>query len=737
MASTATAPSLAGASMLPSPSSPRLASGKVVAAPPITMQWVQRTAQPRAMPDRSTNSFSPCRFAAARSCASSSSSPSSSSSLSSLSRSASCRSHSGEVVHRVILVPAAAAKERKSAPRRRKEARADPLPSFDLTVTALTAGRCRRRYRSDAVGKERASNRCYPPTGCMAPALRAAEDMTAHGRGRRRRWCRPSCRSNNVEGTAGIAKGERRDRVGAKGSRFRLPTAAQRVTKGPGFAQGASIPDDVGQDNAAAAAAAAYCYSKTPYSGFGGVAPPRSRRKVKVINTLIRCAAAISSVDDASSSSPSSPSSSAAAAAAAVSVGTTTSLGEITVKDFPILSQEVNGRRIVYLDNAATSQKPRQVIDAVQRYYQDYNSNVHRGIHTLSVKATEAYEDARGKIAKFINAERDSEIIYTRNATEAINLVANTWGVANLTPGDEVVLSVMEHHSNLVPWQIIAERTGAVLRFVSLSQCESLDMDHLRSLVGNKTKLVALQHVSNALGCVNDAVMIGEIAHKYGAKVLLDGCQSVPHMPVDVQALDCDWFVGSGHKMCGPTGIGFLYGKMEVLKAMPPFLGGGEMIQDVYLDHSTYAEPPNRFEAGTPAIGEAIGLGAACDYLMGIGMGKIHDYEVELSGYLYKKMAELEGMKIYGPKPTDPGGRAALCAFNVPQIHPTDLSMVLDQSGFAIRSGHHCAQPLHRHFGINASARASLYFYNTKEEIDMFIEGLKEAIEFFSVAGGV
>ena len=408
------------------------------------------------------------------------------------------------------------------------------------------------------------------------------------------------------------------------------------------------------------------------------------------------------------------------------------SLAENLRSDFPILNQEVNDHPLVYLDNAATSQKPLAVLEALQDYYRRDNANVHRGVHTLSGRATDAYEGARDKIAAFINAASRQEIVFTRNATEAINLVAYAWGQANLKSGDEIILSVMEHHSNLIPWQLLAQKTGAVLKFVQLTDTQEFDLDHYRSLVCDKTKLVSLVHVSNTLGCINPAKEIAEIAHAQGAKVLIDACQSAPHMPLDVQEIDCDWLVASGHKMCGPTGIGFLYGKLDLLRSMPPFLGGGEMIADVYLDHATYADLPHKFEAGTPAIGEAIALGAAVDYLTGIGMDKIHAYEEELNAYLFAKLGEIPELAIYGPRPkADGSGRAALASFTAGDVHPHDLSTILDQAGVAIRAGHHCTQPLHRILKAQSTARASLYFYNTTQEIDTFIESLKEAIEFF------
>jgi cysteine desulfurase/selenocysteine lyase len=401
--------------------------------------------------------------------------------------------------------------------------------------------------------------------------------------------------------------------------------------------------------------------------------------------------------------------------------------------DFPILHQEVNGHPLVYLDNAATSQKPKAVINALRNYYEGYNSNVHRGIHSLSAKATDEYEAARQKVANFVNAASYQEIIYTRNASEAINLVAYSWGLNNVKAGDEIILSVMEHHSNLVPWQMLAQRSGAVLKFVELTATQEFDLEQFKRLISPRTKLVSVVHVSNVLGCINPVEEICKIAHENGAKVLIDACQSLPHMSVDVQAIDCDWLVGSGHKMCAPTGIGFLYGKREILKEMPPFMGGGEMIDQVYLDRFTFGELPHKFEAGTPAIGEAIALGAAVDYLTGIGMDNIHAYEQELTAYLFSKLREIPDLKIYGPQPqADGSGRAALASFSVGEVHANDLSTLLNDAGVAIRSGNHCTQPLHQYLNVNSSARASFYFYNTREEVDVFITELKEAIAFFA-----
>jgi cysteine desulfurase / selenocysteine lyase len=407
----------------------------------------------------------------------------------------------------------------------------------------------------------------------------------------------------------------------------------------------------------------------------------------------------------------------------------TRTLADTVRADFPILHREVHNKPLVYLDNAATSQKPHAVIHTLEHYYSHYNSNVHRGVHTLSGEATDAYEGAREKIAKFVNAASEKEIIYTRNATEAINLVANSWGLSTLQRGDEIILTVMEHHSNLIPWQLVAQKTGARLKFVQLTPDEEFDFGHYQSLFTDKTKLVSVVHVSNTLGCINPVKDIAALAHQYGAKVLIDACQSAPHMKLDVQDLDCDWLVASGHKMCGPTGIGFLYGKLNLLRSMPPFLGGGEMIADVFLENSTYADLPHKFEAGTPAIAEAIALGAAVDYLTNIGMDKIHAYEGELTEYLFEQLMSMPKVKIYGPKP--PKERAALASFTCGDVHPHDLSTMLDQAGIAIRAGHHCTQPLHRFIKAQSTARASLYFYNTFEEIDAFVASLQESIDFF------
>lgn len=401
--------------------------------------------------------------------------------------------------------------------------------------------------------------------------------------------------------------------------------------------------------------------------------------------------------------------------------------------DFALLHQSIWDKPLVYLDSAATSQKPAAVVDAMTYHLAHDNSNVHRGAHTLSTRATDAYEGARDKVAAFVNAADRREVVFTRGATEAINLVAQTWGRAELGEGDEVVLTVMEHHSNLVPWQLLARERGFTLKFGRLDARECLDEAHVLSLITPRTKLVAMAHVSNTLGCVNPVEAVVARAREVGAAVLLDACQSVPHMPVDVQALDVDFLVASGHKMCGPTGIGFLYGKLARLEAMPPWQGGGEMIDQVSLDDVSFAPPPGRFEAGTPAITQAIGLGAACDYLSALGMGEVEAYEHELAEYLYAQLAGIDGLRAYGPDPADGAPRAALCAFNVDGLHASDLATFVDQDGIEIRAGHHCTQPLHDSLGLSAgSARASLYVYNTREEVDALVASVKSTVEMFA-----
>ena len=412
-------------------------------------------------------------------------------------------------------------------------------------------------------------------------------------------------------------------------------------------------------------------------------------------------------------------------------VATSANLAAQTRPDFPLLAQTAClGQPLIYLDHAATSQKPRQVLEALRHYYDHDNANVHRGAHQLSARATEGFEGARAKAAAFIGASSPNEIVFTRNASEAINLVARSWGEANLRPGDEVLLTVMEHHSNLVPWQLLAQRTGCVLRHAGVTGSGELDLDDLRSKLSERTRLVSLVQVSNTLGCLNPIAEVAQLAHGAGALLLVDACQSLPHLPVDVAALGADFLVGSSHKLCGPTGMGFLWGREALLEAMPPFLGGGEMIQDVYLDHSSWAGLPHKFEAGTPAIGEAIGMGAALDYLQAIGLDRIHAWEQQLTAQLFARLQAVDGLTVLGPTPEQQPDRAALAAFHVEGVHAHDIAALLDSSGICIRSGHHCTQPLHRHYGLSASARASLSFTTTPEEIDRFAEELQGAIGF-------
>ena len=406
-------------------------------------------------------------------------------------------------------------------------------------------------------------------------------------------------------------------------------------------------------------------------------------------------------------------------------------LAALTRPDFPLLAQTAClGQPLIYLDYAATSQKPRQVLAALQHYYDHDNANVHRGAHQLSARATDGFEAARAKVAAFIGAASAREIVFTRNASEAINLVARSWGDANLGPGDEVLLTVMEHHSNLVPWQLLAARTGCVLRHAGLTETGELDLDDLRSQITERTKLVSLVQVSNTLGCLNPIEQVAALAHAAGALVLVDACQSLPHLPLNVAALGADFLVGSSHKLCGPTGMGFLWAREVLLEAMPPFLGGGEMIQDVYLDHSSWAELPHKFEAGTPAIAEAIGMGAAIDYLSALGIERIHAWEQLLTRQLFERLQAIEGVRILGPTPEQQPDRGALAAFTVDGLHANDIAALLDSAGICIRSGHHCTQPLHRLYGIPGSARASLGFTTTPEEIDRFAAELEGTITF-------
>jgi cysteine desulfurase/selenocysteine lyase len=401
--------------------------------------------------------------------------------------------------------------------------------------------------------------------------------------------------------------------------------------------------------------------------------------------------------------------------------------------DFPILRREVNGRTLTYLDNAATSQKPTQVIQSLVDYYERYNSNVHRGVHTLSMEATEAYEDARGKVQRFINAPSPESIIWTRNTSESLNLVAYTWAEANVCAGDEIVTTAMEHHSNIVPWQQLAYRKGATLKIIQETETGRLDMEQAAELITERTKIVAATHMSNVLGTVIDIKALADAAHEVGAVILVDGAQSVPHMPVDVQALDCDFMAFSAHKMLGPTGIGVLYGKPEILEAMPPWMYGGDMILEVTYEDASWNDLPYKFEAGTPNIADAIATGAAVDYLSALGMDRVWEHEQQLTGYALDKFDGLNGINVLGPREIN--DRGAVVSFSHDSVHSHDLGTALDQLGIAIRTGHHCAMPLIRSHGIVSAARASFYIYNTEAEVDTLIDGLNEAERYFSKAG--
>jgi len=415
--------------------------------------------------------------------------------------------------------------------------------------------------------------------------------------------------------------------------------------------------------------------------------------------------------------------------------------------EFPILAKPLPSSDpekqtpLIYLDSAATSQKPNYVTNALTHYYETINSNVHRGAHTLSREATQKYEGARDTIASFINANNRREVVFTSGATEAINLVAMTYGRKFLKEGDEVIVTVMEHHSNIVPWQILKEELGIVVKFIPLTSDQTkLDVEVFENeLLSEKTKFVSMQHASNVMGCIHpleDIIPLIRSKASPDCKIMIDACQSVPHQPVDVQQYDIDFLAASGHKICGPTGIGFLWGKEDILNSMPPYQGGGEMIEDVFLEYSTFAKSPGRFEAGTPAIAQAVGFGAALEYMNSIegGMERVHQYELELGRYMYRRMKELEGVRLLGPVLSEEEKnveRTAMVAFDCEGVHPSDLSTFLDMEGVAIRAGHHCCQPLHRELGLSHSARASLYFYNTKQDVDIFIEKLQETLDFF------
>ncbi len=399
---------------------------------------------------------------------------------------------------------------------------------------------------------------------------------------------------------------------------------------------------------------------------------------------------------------------------------------------FPALAQEVGGHPLVYLDNAATSQKPQSVLDALAAYYEDDNANVHRGIHELSRRATTAFEGARVKLAKFIGAPDSAELVWTRGTTEAINLVASSWGMDTLGDGDEILLSSLEHHSNIVPWQLVASRTGARLRYIEMDEQGRLILDYLPELLTDRTRMVAVSHISNALGTVNPIREIVDQAKQVGALVLVDGAQAVPHRRVDVQELGCDFYAFSGHKMCGPTGSGGLWARRSLLESMPPYQGGGEMIRMVERDMSTWAEIPHKFEAGTPNIAGAIALGAAADFLDEVGFDAIAEHERELLSYALERLDDMGGINVYGP--TDLDERSGVISFTMGDAHPHDISTILDSRGIAIRAGHHCAQLVMQHFGISATARASFYLYNSTDDVDRLIEGLASVKEIFGPA---
>ncbi len=400
-------------------------------------------------------------------------------------------------------------------------------------------------------------------------------------------------------------------------------------------------------------------------------------------------------------------------------------------RDFPILKREIGGVPLVYLDNAATSQKPVQVIAELTRFYRDHNANIHRGVHTLSVESTELYEGARAKIAAFIGATDPHEIIFTRNTTESINLVAHSWGRKFLQPGDEVVVTEIEHHSNIVPWQMLRDERGIVLKYIPMLPDGTLDLEVARTLIGPKTKLLSITAMSNALGTIVPLHELIPLAKAHGALVLVDGAQSVPHTAVDVQALGADFLAFSGHKMLGPTGIGVLWGKMPILDSMDPFMGGGDMILNVTMEQSTWADVPAKFEAGTPNIADAIGLGAAVDYLSALGMDEVRKHEIEITDYALRRLADLPGVSIFGPM--DAHARGGVVSFELEGVHPHDIGQVLDTKGVAIRTGHHCAQPVMAALDVPATARASFYIYNTTAEVDALASALEAASAFFGV----
>ena len=399
-------------------------------------------------------------------------------------------------------------------------------------------------------------------------------------------------------------------------------------------------------------------------------------------------------------------------------------------KDFPILKRKVHGKRLVYVDNAATTQRPECVIDATSDYYANHNANPHRGVHQLSIEATEAYEGARAKLASFINASED-EVIFTKGTTEGINLARYGWGSSHIKKGDLIVLTMMEHHSNIVPWQLLAKQVGARIGYVRLTSDGRLDMDHFEELMNDAPALVAFTHCSNVLGTINDAAKLTSLAKRSGAATVVDAAQSAPHMPVDVRSIGCDFLAFSGHKMLGPTGIGALYGRKELLDSMDPFQSGGDMIKEVHLDGARWNDVPYKFEAGTTNIADAIGLGVAVEYLAALGMENVRGHEVELLRYAFEKMSRIPNIKIYGPM--DLVARGGVISFNLADIHPHDMASILDEEGVAIRSGHHCAQPLMEHLDIPGTSRASFYVYNSTADIDVFIGALLKAKSVFCV----
>jgi cysteine desulfurase/selenocysteine lyase len=404
---------------------------------------------------------------------------------------------------------------------------------------------------------------------------------------------------------------------------------------------------------------------------------------------------------------------------------------KVVRKEFPIFERRVHGDKpLVYLDSASTSQKPRKVLDALTSFYEQHNANVHRGVYQLAEEATEAYEGARQKVAAFIGATDWHEVVFTKSCTEGTNLVANTWGRANLKPGDEIVISEMEHHSNIIPWQLVAAATGAKIVAFPIIDGGLLDLDQMERVFTERTKLVCVTGMSNVLGTLNPVATVAEAAHAAGALVMCDGAQLVPHVQTDVTALGCDFFAFTGHKMCGPTGSGGLWARRELLEAMPPFMGGGEMIREVYLDHATYNEVPWKFEAGTPNIAQEVGLGAAVDYLNELGMADVRAHEIDLVGYALDHLSQVEGITIFGP--ADPAARGGVVSFWLEDVHPHDLATIVDTEGVCVRAGHHCAQLLMRRLGVPATSRASFYVYNTTEDVDALVAAVATAKERFS-----